>query len=312
MWGQCRDPTLGWYWSGLSTISTWSACRSIPGDLFNWKTFEVSEWWRKGWRYHFVGSWRANRNKEWHEGIPKERRLHWIWERGTAHIKVFFKTTSTLTPHPTWRTFMLNAAVAGRLPAMRPLFFYILCFDWGSEAPKAFVTREDQLSNRPPGRGRGKGRGRGRGAPSKDAGEVSEKKRKIATPQNSGAFWTADMVEEWNKRRAEPAGEYDWGWEEADWLGGWLGPTRTSLGPLCNLGRTSVQGRVRIQSCYGGGNTWAGRTQHSKQKETQEDSSTHRWQKPGTEQQEGKEQQARGRTIEEKKSWTRDPGQKTK
>lgn len=123
MWGQCRDPTLGWYWSGLSTISTWSACRSIPGDLFNWKTFKVSEWWRKGWRYHFVGSWRANRNKEWHEGIPKERRLHWIWERGTAHIKVFFKTTSTLTPHPTWRTFMLNAAVAGRLPAMRPLFF---------------------------------------------------------------------------------------------------------------------------------------------------------------------------------------------
>lgn len=32
------------------------------------------------------------------------------------------------------------------------------------------------------------------------------------------------MIEEWNKWRAEPAGEYDWGWEEADWVGDWGQP----------------------------------------------------------------------------------------
>ena len=32
------------------------------------------------------------------------------------------------------------------------------------------------------------------------------------------------MVEEWNTWRAEPAGEYDWGWEETDWVGDWGQP----------------------------------------------------------------------------------------
>jgi len=102
----------------------------------------------------------------------------------------------------------------------------------GWKAAQEFVNRNQQLQSKPSG-GRGRGKGRGRGGRGKKTAETSKgetevaeggttKKRKIATPHNSGVgkTWTEDMEEEWKKWHAE-TWYHEWGENSSDWIGDW-------------------------------------------------------------------------------------------